>query len=221
PNGVISLPTGKTPEYFIKWTQYLLENWGNKKGEDIRKKYGLETVKKPELKNLHFIQIDEFYPIASSQQNSFYHYVNKYYIDGFGLDPKKALLINSDEIPLAEGKSYKEIFPDSKVDLSLRYREYTNELERSEEHTSELQSRENLVCRLLLEKKKARHRASALRGLARFVAAPAAASPRPRRSPRSPLLPYTTLCRSRLWLRPQKSAADQLRRNTIGRRQKL
>src|SRR5207302_7490080 len=39
--------------------------------------------------------------------------------------------------------------------------------ERSEEHTSELQSRENLVCRLLLEKKKKerqllyRHRAAA------------------------------------------------------------
>src|SRR6266511_2807167 len=31
---------------------------------------------------------------------------------------------------------------------------------RSEEHTSELQSRENLVCRLLLEKKKKRGRAS-------------------------------------------------------------
>src|SRR5690606_41981476 len=30
----------------------------------------------------------------------------------------------------------------------------TTELGRSEEHTSELQSRENLVCRLLLEKKK-------------------------------------------------------------------
>src|SRR5690606_13537104 len=29
-----------------------------------------------------------------------------------------------------------------------------SELDRSEEHTSELQSRENLVCRLLLEKKK-------------------------------------------------------------------
>src|SRR5690606_31894806 len=29
-----------------------------------------------------------------------------------------------------------------------------DDLERSEEHTSELQSRENLVCRLLLEKKK-------------------------------------------------------------------
>src|SRR5690606_40934721 len=30
----------------------------------------------------------------------------------------------------------------------------TSGLDRSEEHTSELQSRENLVCRLLLEKKK-------------------------------------------------------------------
>src|SRR5690606_41311004 len=29
--------------------------------------------------------------------------------------------------------------------------------DRSEEHTSELQSRENLVCRLLLEKKKQKH----------------------------------------------------------------
>src|SRR5690606_39383427 len=32
--------------------------------------------------------------------------------------------------------------------------EIYEELKRSEEHTSELQSRENLVCRLLLEKKK-------------------------------------------------------------------
>src|SRR5690606_40939198 len=31
---------------------------------------------------------------------------------------------------------------------------FTSTLQRSEEHTSELQSRENLVCRLLLEKKK-------------------------------------------------------------------
>src|SRR5690606_41865109 len=33
----------------------------------------------------------------------------------------------------------------------------TQQRSRSEEHTSELQSRENLVCRLLLEKKKKRH----------------------------------------------------------------
>src|SRR2546430_9341228 len=36
---------------------------------------------------------------------------------------------------------------------------------RSEEHTSELQSQSNLVCRLLLEKKKRRSRATAARRL--------------------------------------------------------
>src|SRR5690606_40396344 len=35
-----------------------------------------------------------------------------------------------------------------------RSRDHFSRLRRSEEHTSELQSRENLVCRLLLEKKK-------------------------------------------------------------------
>src|SRR5947207_11377212 len=34
----------------------------------------------------------------------------------------------------------------------------THRLERSEEHTSELQSHSDLVCRLLLEKKKKKHR---------------------------------------------------------------
>src|SRR5690606_40655857 len=37
----------------------------------------------------------------------------------------------------------------------------TRRRRRSEEHTSELQSRENLVCRLLLEKKKKKRNASA------------------------------------------------------------
>lgn len=123
PNGVISLPTGKTPEYFIKWTNFIIENWDTKEGKKIRDEYGLKDTKKPELKNLHFVQIDEFYPIRSSQHNSFYHYVSEYYIKGFGLNPDNALLINSDEIPLANGKHFSEVFPDSIVDLSLRYRE--------------------------------------------------------------------------------------------------
>lgn len=135
PEGVISLPTGKTPEYFIKWAKFLLDNWEKKKGLEIREKYGLKDSKKPVLKDLQFVQIDEFYPISSQQNNSFYHYVNKFYIEGFGLDPDKALLINSDEITLAGGKSYKEIFPDSKVDLSLRFREYTNELEKLQQES--------------------------------------------------------------------------------------
>ena len=123
PDGIISLPTGKTPEHFIKWTQYFLENWKDKKAQDILKKYGVETKEKPFFSGLHFVQIDEFYPISSSQQNSFYYYVNKFYIDGFGLDRHKALLINSDEIPLYDGLHFTKVFPDSIPDLSLRFRE--------------------------------------------------------------------------------------------------
>ena len=130
PDGVISLPTGKTPEYFIKWTQFLLENWDNKKGKEIRNEYGLSAISKPNLSGLQFVQIDEFYPINPAQKNSFFYYVNKYYIEGFGLDPKKALLINADQIELHEGRSYLEVFPDSKVDLTLRYRAAKTSFER-------------------------------------------------------------------------------------------
>src|SRR3954467_13498115 len=96
---------------------------------------------------------------------------------------------------------------------------------RSEEHTSELQSHDNLVCRLLLEKKTKelaahsvsqpshhspqapRHRAGAARG--RAGGAPAARGQGPgvyagvwifflmiRRPPRAPRFPYTTLLSS-------------------------
>jgi len=50
PNGVISLPTGKTPEYFIKWTQHLLEDWNTPSVKEIRKIYGLKSKTKPSLK---------------------------------------------------------------------------------------------------------------------------------------------------------------------------
>src|SRR5690606_41468471 len=50
-------------------------------------------------------------------------------------------------------ENYEEDFPnvaDDRFSGMCLFRSYS----RSEEHTSELQSRENLVCRLLLEKKK-------------------------------------------------------------------
>ena len=135
PTGVISLPTGKTPEYFIKWTSYMLENWEGKKVKDLREKYGIAGMKKPSLKELQFVQIDEFYPISSRQHNSFCNYVKKYYVEGFGLDPGNALLINSDEIPLAGGHHYSEVFPDNRVDISLRYREPRTHFERLQQES--------------------------------------------------------------------------------------
>ncbi len=123
PEGVISLPTGKTPEHFIKWTRHILDNWNSNKVEILRGKYGLDIHKRPNLKGLQFVQIDEFYPISSKQYNSFYHYVREFYIRGFGLDESKSLLINSDEIPLYKGMHFSEVFPELKIDLDLRYKD--------------------------------------------------------------------------------------------------
>lgn len=130
PEGVISLPTGKTPEYFIKWTHRLLNDW---KKPEIQKLLGeneFTISRKPSLNGLHFVQIDEFYPINPKQHNSFYDYVVKYYLKGFDLDKKKALLINSDEIPLAEGKHFSEVYPSNTIDLTLRNREACTPLEK-------------------------------------------------------------------------------------------
>jgi glucosamine-6-phosphate deaminase len=128
PDGVISLPTGKTPEYFIKWTKYLLNNWTEPEAIRIREENGLFLKNKPSLRGLHFVQIDEFYPINPRQHNSFFDYVSKFYIEGFDLDPARALLINSEEITLAEGKHYSEVFPDNIIDLTLRNREAVSRL---------------------------------------------------------------------------------------------
>ena len=51
--------------------------------ENLRKENGLLIDKKPTLSQLRFVQIDEFYPLDSNQHNSFFYYVNKYYIKDF------------------------------------------------------------------------------------------------------------------------------------------
>jgi len=129
PKGVISLPTGKTPEYFIKWTRYFLDGWDKKSIQKELAEVGLAGKKKPNLSQLKFVQIDEFYPIDPNQQNSFYHYVNKQYIRGFGLDPKNALLMNMSKVGIPAGESLDTIFPGGKVDLMLRHREPKTPLE--------------------------------------------------------------------------------------------
>ena len=130
PEGVVSLPTGKTPEYFIKWTERLLSGWNSPDMQRVMSENGFSPRKKPSLRGLNFVQIDEFYPINPQQNNSFYDYVVKYYIKGFNLDPARALLINSNNIPLEGGSHYSTLFPDNRIDLSLRNREAGSALEK-------------------------------------------------------------------------------------------
>lgn len=129
PGGVISLPTGKTPEHFIKWINHLLRTWNEPEAKTILEEANIDPGIFPDVKSLHFVQIDEFYPINPWQHNSFYYYVNEFYIKGFGLDPKKALLIDCSKIGLAKNENLKTIWPDHEVDLSLRYRAGKTDLE--------------------------------------------------------------------------------------------
>ena len=135
PEGVISLPTGKTPEYFIKWTSRLLNGWDDKENRALMERHGLSLQKKPSLRGLRFVQTEDFYPIDPEQHNSYYHYVTNFYIRGFDLDPTRALLINANEIQLAQGKHYSEVFPDNIIDLSLRNREAGSNLEKLQQES--------------------------------------------------------------------------------------
>ncbi|MEI8375243.1 MAG: glucosamine-6-phosphate deaminase [Planctomycetota bacterium] len=123
PGGVIALPTGKTPEHFIHWVTHLLKTWDEPATQAMLQESGIDPSRKPEMRGLHFVQIDEFYPIHPSQKNSFYSYVNKFYLDGFQLDPAKALLMNCAEIGLERDQTLDSVWPLGRVDLSLRTRQ--------------------------------------------------------------------------------------------------
>ena len=129
PGGVISLPTGRTPEHFIRWVTRILERWETKEIQSLLESNGIVASHGPDMRSLHFVQIDEFYPMDAAQHNSFNYYVNEYYIKGFGLSPANALLIDSSSLGLPPGKTMNEVFPGLVVDLSLRVRQTRTDLE--------------------------------------------------------------------------------------------
>ncbi len=133
PEGIISLPTGKTPEHFIKWVNKYLRDWELAEVRRDLEANGIDISVKPQMAGLQFVQIDEFYPINPTQVNSFYHYINNFYIRGFGLDPKKALLINAWSLGVPEGRTLADIFPEEIVDLSLRTRQPKTRLEKMQQ----------------------------------------------------------------------------------------
>ena len=92
PGGVVALPTGKTPEFFIKWLEYYRDNWDRESSSGLIGKLG---IGKPDFRSLHFFQLDEFFPINPEHERSFRFFVKKYYVDLLGFDPQKTHLINT------------------------------------------------------------------------------------------------------------------------------
>jgi glucosamine-6-phosphate deaminase len=99
----------------------------------ILDKIGLDKKLQPRMDSLHFFQLDEFFPIKPEHERSFTYFVKNFYIDGFGLDPKKVSLINTYDIPAKYRKdlgnihNLDEVFPDGMIDLGLRIQKPKNE----------------------------------------------------------------------------------------------
>lgn len=121
--GVVSLPTGKTPEHFISYTAYFLKHWNENRVSKELAECGIDPLKKPRMESYTFVQIDEFFPMDPSHENSFTYYIRKFYFKGLGFDPGKALLFDAWKCGVKQEKNLGEIFPDGRVDLSLRYRQ--------------------------------------------------------------------------------------------------
>ena len=79
-NVLLSLTTGLHEAGHCK---SIVGVFDNKKSRHLEvaeecEKNGIDTSKMPNMKNLHFVQIDEFYPINPNHHNSFHYYVNEY-----------------------------------------------------------------------------------------------------------------------------------------------
>ncbi len=122
PEGTVSLPTGKTPEHFIGEAMRFMRGWKDRKTAAELEALGVDPSIPCSFRGLRFIQMDEFYPINPLQTNSFRSYVTRFYIEGFGLDPGRALLMDLSGTGIPAGSSLEDVWPDGEVDLSLRLR---------------------------------------------------------------------------------------------------
>ena len=94
PHGVIALPTGKSPEFFIKFLSYYKEHWSDPDITQELEKYGINNPSFPDTQNLKFVQLDEFYPSDPFHEHSFYNYIHRYYLPLLNLKPENMLLMD-------------------------------------------------------------------------------------------------------------------------------
>lgn len=127
PYGVIALPTGKTPEFFIQWVKYYLANWEKEAVDGMIHALGFAPEERPQMHTLTFFQIDEFFPISPLHERSFQYFIRKFYVEGFGLDPQRVHYLDTFHLSewlakrIGLSNTY-EIFGHARVDLQLRWR---------------------------------------------------------------------------------------------------
>lgn len=108
PAGVVALPTGKTPEFFMMFLAHFKKNWTSEAVQKGLGDAGLRGSSFPDTSNLTFVQIDEFFGIDPSQENSFRWYVEHYYVPLLEIRSENLILIDSQGMSFEDGAAYCE-----------------------------------------------------------------------------------------------------------------
>lgn len=129
PAGLVSLATGKTPTSFIKWVQFYIEKWSNIEVQQDLAEWGINQNLKPDFSKLILVQMDEYFPINSSDPKSFFSYIHLNYLKKLGFKPENALRMDISGHCKNNGIVLEEIFPSGNVDLMLKFRSPQNAVE--------------------------------------------------------------------------------------------
>src|SRR5690606_2455808 len=122
--------------------------------EEIRMLSGIETTKDKVLRIILAGQPELNAKLDSAELVQLTQRVRlRFHLSALSPDDTRGYILHRLEVA---GSGGREIFAEEGHPVIYRYTGGVPRLIRSEEHTSELQSRENLVCRLLLEKKNKR-----------------------------------------------------------------
>ncbi|CEM29934.1 unnamed protein product [Vitrella brassicaformis CCMP3155] len=133
PRGVIALPTGKTPEMFIKFLTLYRDEWGSKAVEEDFRQGGLASLMGgpfPDTSELTFVQLDEFFPILPSHKNAFTHYVRERYMPLLGIPESRFIHMDLIAAGVITANDIHDLFPDGKADISLLSRDPVSEVEK-------------------------------------------------------------------------------------------
>jgi len=136
PEGVVALPTGRTPEYFIKTLEHYKRNWGSREVQDEINSLGFTASDFPDTSRLTFVMLDEFFPMVPSHKNSFCHYIQLFYLSPLGIRKENVMsfdLLDNGVLSLDELSE----FSHCDVDLSL--------LSRSAEGLSEAEGKKRNI----------------------------------------------------------------------------
>jgi 6-phosphogluconolactonase/glucosamine-6-phosphate isomerase/deaminase len=94
PAGVISLPTGRTPESFIRALEWYKKNWLSDAAQKNIKEWGLNLFCFPQTHHIRLIQMDEFLWMTPENPQSYAAYLQSYYVNILNIPQENCLFMD-------------------------------------------------------------------------------------------------------------------------------